>query len=241
MNSIRVLIFLCAIASVFQVNGQSDSIRIPVRAQTGDSLNTSQFYCNYSFRTGADSLIKKKMARSSIVLPISDDITEVEIRGSLLQDYYNEFGRSDLIGLTCIEVYFSWKISHKSPRFFINAIENSDIQVSDSLNWFAEWLDYRLGDSIIEGYSVNVYSTKKLKYKQRRLIKKLHRKILEYLGGEPKLVITDEPYTTTDDDAFNLGTKITQEFIDSQNTDNMKGLAEQYSIVMMIEINWNRD
>ncbi len=48
------------------------------------------------------------------------------------------------------------------------------------------------------------------------------------------------PYSTTKFDFFNPGTLISEAFIQTQNTPWMKAKAEEYSLVLVVEIVWSK-
>ena len=207
---------------------------IPIITQTGDTLNI-EYRMRYSIIVDGDSLNEVKMTQSSIELPVPDSLLQVSIFGNQLQTFYNEYTPSQLAKLSNIEVYFSHMISVQTPHFFKENILHPSESIEDSLDWFKSWLNEH---TEIRGYEVYVYQSRGLTGLEKRKVKKLHRRIEKTLGYESNLVFKNEPYTTSQKDCFKSGESITMEFIESQNTPNMKNRAENYSMVLVFIILW---
>lgn len=215
----------------------SQTKTIPIVTQNGDSLNLN-YRCTYRLVVDGKDQGEMNFTKSSVVLPYPDSLLKVEINGGLVQRYYNEFTPTNVDTLGEIEVFWSNIRSTKTPRFFRQDIANDDLSIKDSLDWFLPWLEM---DKRVTGYQIEVKNAGRLKASHKRRIRKIHAEIDAFLGRTSELIFTNVPYITTDEDAFNSGTKITSDFIDDQNTDYMKTLAQGYSIAMVLIIQWGDD
>lgn len=219
----------------FSVFSQTKTISIVT--QDGAPLNMKY---RYSYRFLIDGVDQGKITleQSRLELPYPDSLIQVEIEGARTQRYYNEFKPSDIETLEMVELFVSDLRGTKTPRFFRESIFSTDANVIDSFSWFPDWLT---ADERIKGYQIEVNNARRLKLLERRRIKKIHKEIDAYLGRTSELIFTNVPYTATDEDVFNSGTKITSDFIVGQNTDYMKRLAKNYSIVMVLIVQWDDD
>ena len=218
-----------------QSYAQSESIVVPIKMQGGDSLNT-QFRPIWSMTMDGDSVIDGTFNKPFLEIPIPDSLIQLTISKGLVQKFYNEYTPERLKELTEITVHFKQTIRGATPRFFRKDIMTLNTSVKDSLEWFRSYLEK---DQRVVGYEVSVYQVDKLRWAEKRQLRRLHARIDEYMGDKTKLVFTGEPYSCSDVDSFNFQTEVTQEFINSQNTTRMRKLAQNYSLVIVVVRKWS--
>jgi len=169
-----------------------------------------------------------------------DTLVEITIEGPFVQTYYNQYYCHQLVFLDTIQLGDRRMIKGQTPRLYLgDGFENDSIFTNQL--WLKDWLkEY---DDVANGISFMVNNAEKLTSKEKRLIRK---SIAEYCLLIDKEEFKDliefknECYTAGQEDLFNEGTKVTRDFIDNQNTNEMKEKAEKYSIVVSVLIDWKK-
>lgn len=166
------------------------------------------------------------------------DITITPIYG---QPYHNQYRRDQLKFLDTIKVNQTRMIRRQTPRLFLGTDEILDSILIDQ-SWFGDWLDDR--SPVVNGISFWVNNSSALKNSDKRKVKKVVRAYCDSIGHKEfstKIEFKNTPYVTGQDDYFNEGTVVTDEFIQGQNTPFMMNIAQQYALVVSVIIDWKRE
>lgn len=157
------------------------------------------------------------------------------------QPYHNQYLRDQLKFIDTIKINQTQWIRRQTPRLFLGTDVILDSLFIDVL-WISEWLNER--NDAVNGISFWVNNSSALENSDKKRVKKVIHEYCERIGHKEyskNIDFRNTPYITGQDDHFNEGTLITEEFIEGQNTAFMMSVAEKYSLVVTIIIDWNKD
>jgi hypothetical protein len=192
-------------------------------------------------RVNNDTKITLNSPDGHFILPDSLCTEQIDIRidQQPFQPFHNQYLCDQLQSLDTIRVHQKFLIKSQTPRFFQAKIENLDSVMLEHL-WMGEWLIDRR--ETIKRISFSVYNSDPLKRAVKKSTKAIIERYCEKIGFKEfakRIEYENEAYATGQEDLFNEGTCITRGFIDNQNTELMRGIAEKYSLVVIID--WNRE
>ena len=168
-----------------------------------------------------------------------DHLLKMRVNGQMIDDYYNEYLPSQLNKLDTIELFQTRMISEATPRFFLKMDYDLDSSIVHDATWFRYFMDESPMDST---FRFCIYHSHRLTKKQNTEIQRIKESFCSEVGVDGNTIsVIDrkENYTTARFNFFNQRTIISKEFIKRQNTSFMKRKAEEYSLVLLIEIVWN--
>ncbi len=235
MNSIISIIFLLLVQN-------SVSAQTIVLVDLNNKILPIEYNYLVTITVDRKTTISLNANKSFVTIPeIScDSLIEVEIEGQFIKHYYNQYYCQQFKLLDTIQLSDRKMIRSQTPRLFLgNGFDNDSI-FTDQL-WLKDWLSEY--DDAVNGISFLVNSSEKLTVKEERLVRKAINKYCHLIGKDEfkdLVVFKNECYTTGQEDLFNEGTIVTRSFIDNQNTIEMKGRAEKYSVVVSILIDWKK-
>lgn len=238
MQSKWFIIFVLIYFSNLEVQAQyvviTNQNDIPIESEI--SLRVTLNYDN-------DTIIKLNLKDSQLYIDtnLCKSIVDLEIDPVFGQVYKNQFLCSQLKSIDTIIINQTMMIKGQTPRLLLGLERNLDSIFVDQL-WMGEWLkEYK---DVADGISFWVNNSDSLNSSDKKRITEVIQKYCSQIGREEfakKIEYKNEPYTTGQEDFFNDGTVISREFIENQNTNFMKNIAEKYSLVVVVVINWNRN
>lgn len=167
-----------------------------------------------------------------------DSIVTLKASGLMIHEYTNQYFPKQFRQLDTIILYQNSIIYETTPRFFLKKDYDLDSCIRNNTEWFKAFLDDSTMDStfVFEIYHSNSLSKKDKS--QIQDIKTLFCKELDIPEKNIQLIDKRVPYTTERFDFFNPKTLVSKSFINQQNTPWMKSKAEEYSLVLVVEIIW---
>ncbi len=169
-----------------------------------------------------------------------DSLVTLTVNGPAIHEYINQYTPEQFRKLNTISLYQSRRIYEPTPRFFLNMNYNLDSVVK----YDAGVLHYFRDESSLDStFSLNIYHSGKLSKKDKQRIAAIKTSFCKEVGvNEKSIQLIDKklPYSTIRFDFFNPGSMITDYFIEAQNTPWMKAKAEEYSLVLVVEIVWSK-
>ncbi|MDH4472787.1 MAG: hypothetical protein QE487_09265 [Fluviicola sp.] len=169
-----------------------------------------------------------------------DSLIEIEISGPRIQTYYYQYYCEQFNQLDTIQLADRTLIKGQTPRLLLGKTLELDSIYNNQL-WLKDWLlEYK---DIVDGISFSVYNTEPLTKKEKRFVKQSIERYCQLIDKNEfrdKVFFKNECYTTGQEDLFNADSQITRSFIDNQNTTDMKIIAEKYSIVVTVKIEWKK-
>lgn len=181
-----------------------------------------------------------KNARINIGNYSFDSLVTLTINGPAIHEYINQYTPDQFRKLNTISLHQSRRIQEPTPRFFLNRNYNLDSVVKYDAGVLKYFLDESSMDST---FSLNIYHSRKLSKKDKQRIAVVKTAFCKEFGVDEKsiqLIDKNFPYSTLRFDFFNPGSIITDYFIENQNTPWMKAKAEEYSLVLVVEIVWKK-
>lgn len=169
-----------------------------------------------------------------------DSLAILKVKGLFIDEYYNEYLPKQFLEIDTVELFQTNLRGTSTPRFFLNMNSDLDSAIIDDAIWFKSFLDGSLLDST---FKIGIYHADRLSIKDKKNIHKAKVKFCAELGMDEKtieLVDRKEPYTTVRYNFFQEKTIVSRVFINGQNTDYMKQKAEEYSVVLMVEMVWTK-
>ena len=212
--------------------------QITIVNQLGDNINADG-YLNVSIGNG-DTTVSMLLDKAHFEMPsiLCDNKINIVIDGALLQYFYNEYTCSQLSTLDTIVVHQKFKVGYLTPRLLLGFQKNLDSIFFKNL-WIKEWLEEY--NEVASGISFWVYNCDDLTQKDTIRIKEIIEEYcnkLDLSEHANKIEFKDVAYTTSHEDFFKAGTEMTRKYIENQNTEDMRKIAEEYSLVVMIVIDW---
>ncbi len=170
-----------------------------------------------------------------------DSIATLTVNGPFIHEYINQYTPEQFKKLDTIVLFQQRRIFGPTPRIFPKM--NHDLD--SAINFEAGILRSFIDESIIEStFSINIYHTYPLSKEDFLQIQEIKTKLCKEVGvDEKKITLIDKeaPFSTERLDFFNPGTVILPAFIKEQNTFWMKSKAEDYRLVLKIEVMWIKD
>jgi hypothetical protein len=86
-----------------------------------------------------------------------------------------------------------------------------------------------------------VYNSFPLEESDKARVKEVIKEYCKRIGHEElssRIEFKDEPYISSQTDHFNEDTLMDKDFIEGQNTLSMKEIAQKYSLVVILIIDW---
>lgn len=224
--------FLCTFQSLAQ--------EITLVRMDGSVIENSHTF-DVEITYDSDSSVQFALKDSKIHIDSSlcKEIVKIRISIPIGQSFYNEYLCGQIQNTDTIIVNQTHEIRSQTPRLYLGG--DLEETVFNDQFWIGEWLAEH--PDLAKGILFKVYNTDRLSSKNKRKIRKY---ITEYCNriGRPEFAnrveTVGKPYTTGQQDDFNEGTVVTRQFIKSQNTNSMKRIAEKYSLVVVVDIDWNR-
>ena len=184
--------------------------------------------------------LSTKTARINLSSYSFDSIATLTVKGMLIHKYTNQYFPEQFRKLDTITLYQSQRIDEPTPRFFLKMNYNIDSAVIFDAGILKNFLDEASLDST---FVLEIYHSRTLSKKEEQRIQTIKTAFCKEVGVDEKsvqLVDKQAPYSTARFDFFNPGTIITKQFIQQQNTPWMKAKAEEYSLVLMVNMIWKQ-
>lgn len=229
------------ILAFFFFQSETQAQNIVVLSQSGGEIETElPIYIALNFDN--DTTIVMVLDNGSFHLDsnLCSVFVDIEIDPIFGQPYHNQYLRSQLASIDTIVVNQTRMIKSQTPRLLFREDKNMDSIFVEQL-WIGNWLQEN--KETTNGISFWIYNADTLKNSDRKFTEKLIHEYCKRVNLEEfanEIVFKDEPYTTGQDDHFNDGTLIDRIFIEDQNTPFMKTIAEKYTLVVVVIIDWNQ-
>ncbi len=201
---------------------------------------SNDLVCNVTLTLDKTTKVEIKTLHSIIQVPAfnCDSLIEIQIEAPQIKTYYNQYYLHQFQKIDTIRVSNRKIIKGQTPRLLLGNSPFNDSLFEDQ-RWFKDW--YTENENVLSGISFMVNSVEKLSKKQKKVVLEAitdYCVLIDKVEYSSDVTFKHSGYVCRQEDLFNEGTLITKQFIENQNTIEMRQQAENYSIVVTVLIDW---
>jgi hypothetical protein len=169
----------------------------------------------------------------------NSNIIKINVEGrNCIKEYYNEYAINQFESLDTLKLYQSCLISDYFPLIDFNQFDKW-LNEPAEYDWFSKYLKENSVDFAKHKIIIEVFSASKLNRRFKRRIlsqKQILAKTFMVPLKSIKIVFTGSHFATRDIDLFFPGSLVDENFINSQNSENMKTMASKFKCVGSVSI-----